>query len=270
MIIETITYTSRTDALEAFARGAAVFGGFAPEALLQLLVKPVQFGAETVSIADIRTVDELAEQANASAHQRHYDAEVAAQDLDGPDQTWGPSPAELIVYTEWLASSAWTTMPPDPTRPRRQVMIWGTGRSYIELVDNEATDSPSQPELRLGIREYRCASAMDWGQAMTSVLTRRFAATGTSVTVGANLIAVERIRQLATYTPEHEREHDDGELPIRAAELALASTGARVDLCDLLFDADAWELCQKHRGDRIKQLTIAGALIAAEIDRLGR
>ena len=31
---------------------------------------------------------------------------------------------------------------------------------------------------------------------------------------------------------------------------------------------DGWGLVTKHRGDRVRQLTIAGALIAAEIDRL--
>ena len=90
---------------------------------------------------------------------------------------------------------------------------------------------------------------------------------------GVELIAAERRRQVEEegWTPEHDATHDCGELAIAAAELAVDGTDAEVDSRD--FDADMWRLVAKHgcngtAPDNIRALVIAGALIAAEIDRL--
>lgn len=86
---------------------------------------------------------------------------------------------------------------------------------------------------------------------------------------GARLIAAERARQVcaAGWTPEHDQDHHgQGELALHAAELALAGT----DWESPLVGDDDWGLVAKHAGDRQRQLVIAGALIAAEIDRLDR
>ncbi len=80
------------------------------------------------------------------------------------------------------------------------------------------------------------------------------------------LIAKERLRQLEQWSPEHDRHHDDGELAVRAAELAVFGTGATVS-CQ---NPDGWGLVEKHRDDRLRQLVIAAALIAAEIDRISQ
>ncbi len=100
---------------------------------------------------------------------------------------------------------------------------------------------------------------------------------------GADLIAVERQRQIDQegYDETHDAEHDDGSLAVHAAVLAVFTTDASVDdpceragripLSQLGGGGayDSWGLLGKHGGDRIRQLVIAGALIAAEIDRLG-
>lgn len=87
---------------------------------------------------------------------------------------------------------------------------------------------------------------------------------------GVGLIAAERLRQVEQegWTPEHDDSHVRGELATVAAELVVDGTGAEVVSPD--GDWDPWNLVVHHREDRIRQLVIAGALIAAEIDRLQR
>jgi hypothetical protein len=85
---------------------------------------------------------------------------------------------------------------------------------------------------------------------------------------GVNLIKQERMRQICEegYSPGHDDEHTDGVLATAAAELLVRSIGGDViNLCGDDFD-DKWGLVRKHEKDREKQLIIAGALIAAEID----
>jgi hypothetical protein len=101
---------------------------------------------------------------------------------------------------------------------------------------------------------------------------------------GIDLIAEERQRQIEEegWTPEHDDQHTNNELAFAAAcyaasplaiykHLGISSeeTGANghsfVELWPWSFE---WDKRDKH--GRIKQLKIAGALIAAEIDRLNR
>lgn len=104
---------------------------------------------------------------------------------------------------------------------------------------------------------------------------------------GVDRIARERRRQIEEegWTPEHDDGHDDGSLAVAAALLAVDATDAKVEHPD--FDVEVmggptWmeRLAWKHsyRNDvaadkppsTIRRLEIAGALIAAEIDRLQR
>lgn len=90
-------------------------------------------------------------------------------------------------------------------------------------------------------------------------------------TTGARLIAAERQRQISQegWTPEHDDEHQRHELIVAAMAYANGS----------LFESagsvppDYWpwdEVSWKPSDDPIRNLTKAGALIAAEIDRLQR
>lgn len=78
---------------------------------------------------------------------------------------------------------------------------------------------------------------------------------------GAVRIFNERIRQVNAegYTPEHDDEHDTGEL--LAAAIAYINEDPR---------EWPWDGEPKLKGDRLSDLTKAGALVAAEIDRLIR
>jgi hypothetical protein len=110
---------------------------------------------------------------------------------------------------------------------------------------------------------------------------------------GAERIAAERRRQIEGegWTPEHDDEHTDGALAYSAVAYAApepvfvyreAETaffcGNTGDRGDRQLQPAGWRevthfgSCIDKRGqhDRIRQLEIAGALIAAEIDRLTR
>jgi hypothetical protein len=87
---------------------------------------------------------------------------------------------------------------------------------------------------------------------------------------GVDLIAAERLRQVEAegWTAEHDDEHTTGELATAAACYALPSVHRRFDggmPAFWPFEMGAWK---PSPDDRIRELVKAGALIAAEIDRL--
>ena len=97
--------------------------------------------------------------------------------------------------------------------------------------------------------------------------------------LGAELIAAERQRQIKDegWTPEHDDEHDMGEMA--AAAMCYASLVIDKDISHIMetdsgqfarewwpWDMEWW----KPSKDPIRNLVKAGALIAAEIDRLQR
>lgn len=98
---------------------------------------------------------------------------------------------------------------------------------------------------------------------------------------GVEQIAAERARQIAVegWTPEHDDRHTDGALAVAAKSYVWAATIATGD--DLIMKATiidrripipgwpkGWEF--KPSDDPVRNLVKAGALIAAEIDRLER
>jgi hypothetical protein len=115
-----------------------------------------------------------------------------------------------------------------------------------------------------------------------------------SVPSGAGLIAAERAKQIAVegYTAAHDDEHTDGEIGMAAAcfaapeQIYVRANGRRgttysdpwpwgyVVRGRSIDDADGFRLHttaeRKEGKDRLRQLVIAGALIAAEIDRIQR
>jgi hypothetical protein len=92
---------------------------------------------------------------------------------------------------------------------------------------------------------------------------------------GADLIADERTTQrLKGYDSIHDARHDDGSMLDVAQEILLNLESVVIGQQLILGEEAPWPLKlmdhigRKHKGDRIKILTIAGAMIAAEIDRL--
>lgn len=95
---------------------------------------------------------------------------------------------------------------------------------------------------------------------------------------GIELIAAERQRQITQegWTPEHDDIHQNGELAVAAftyssAALLLISGGTVDEVRKRLAHPWPWSLeWFKVSADPIRNLEKAGALLAAEIDRLKR
>jgi len=95
------------------------------------------------------------------------------------------------------------------------------------------------------------------------------------------LIAEERARQISVegWTPEHDDAHSDSELARAAASYAMPGWLRNLHVRPICIEAThtlhakiwPWEIrWWKPSEDRIRELVKAGALIAAEIDRLQR
>ena len=91
------------------------------------------------------------------------------------------------------------------------------------------------------------------------------------MSIGLDLIALERKRQLEVHnwTPEHDAVHDEEEIALAA--MYYACPKSIIFLVESLWPKN-WDLhyAQKGESTRIRDLEKAGALIAAEIDRLKR
>ena len=90
---------------------------------------------------------------------------------------------------------------------------------------------------------------------------------------GVELIANERERQINVkgWTPEHDDMHKDGALRVVAAMCACDGTDAKVfDPLNRDFGIIKRHGYQGEEPDEIHLLAVAGALIAAEIDRILR
>lgn len=86
---------------------------------------------------------------------------------------------------------------------------------------------------------------------------------------GIELIAEERQRQIEEegWTQEHDKEHKDGELSLAAICYTLHDKYRPIGYPPIPWpwSEEYWKPAPE---DRVKELTKAGALIAAEIDRL--
>ncbi|MEI8244598.1 MAG: hypothetical protein WCI51_02140 [Lentisphaerota bacterium] len=89
------------------------------------------------------------------------------------------------------------------------------------------------------------------------------------VNTGVELIAEERDRQITVegWTVEHDRQWKDGELAIAAACYSLPEKRLSISFRKKIWP---WDLrwWKPSPANRIRELQKAGALIAAEIDRL--
>lgn len=96
------------------------------------------------------------------------------------------------------------------------------------------------------------------------------------MTTGAELIAKERQRQIDVegWIADDDDEQLHGELAIAAACYAIKDTDAKINNPDAHDAADGWPWGEEHdkrdQHSNLKCMVIAGALLAAEIDRMLR
>jgi len=94
---------------------------------------------------------------------------------------------------------------------------------------------------------------------------------------GVELIAVERQRQIEAkgYSSMHDNQHGDSEMAFAACYYAMPcmirEDGVTITP-DRMFEETGWDpsYAKRSQKSRVQRLVVAGALIAAEIDRLKR
>ncbi|AZB65012.1 hypothetical protein EBL87_15150 [Cereibacter sphaeroides] len=92
------------------------------------------------------------------------------------------------------------------------------------------------------------------------------------MTKAAQDVLSERARQISVegWTPEHDDEHDDGQMALAAATFACASTFSDDDRPHIEPDFWPWDRSWLKLTTPRRDLVKAGALILAEIERLDR
>lgn len=138
----------------------------------------------------------------------------------------------------------------------------------IRFIDRAlAMRSDRLGQMALEAKEPSAAAALSRGAARHLQL-RELIKAELSMS-GADMIQAERARQKTSegYTARHDAAHDQGELGWAAAHYAAPGPVVHEENGALVWPfGGACDKKQKH--DRIRQLTIAGAFCAAEIDRL--
>lgn len=140
---------------------------------------------------------------------------------------------------------------------------------YAMAMTRQAARGPRAAALRDALSPCRDAfeAIADAGDEAADAIEMALAREVRDALTGASMISAERASQALKWSAEHDADHQRGQLAIAAAQLAADGTDAEVtDPHGTL----AWGLVSKHRSDRLKQLMVAGALIAAEIDRMLR
>lgn len=144
------------------------------------------------------------------------------------------------------------------------VLTFG-GEANTELDVTFGSEGHSGPGLYVSFPDYPDEGSIFIGRVEE--------AEGAAATEGVCAILLERFRQLNTegWTPEHDDEHQSGELAAAAACYALAAVDPEgITPFEQLPVVWPWERgWYKPKNHRVA-LVKAGALIAAEIDRLGR
>lgn len=141
-------------------------------------------------------------------------------------------------------------------------------------------------------REPHYCAAMAQVDKLAAIIAKHAPASPSAAAGGADLIAAERRRQIEAegWDVAHDDEHDAGEMALAAAcyatPIPLLAEVIRQVPCNCReagcphvgmtapATTDPWpwseEWDKRRKHDRLRQLVIAGALIAAEIDRLKR
>lgn len=177
--------------------------------------------------------------------------------LDAPTET-GQTEAEAVAYWNRRAAPA---LPQDVA-------------AQIKWLRKEA-DQEAFRSVANFIRGIADTLAIQEAQITAQSSTIASAREVIEPSPGVVAIAAERRRQIEVegWTPEHDDTHRDGEMAVAGACYALNT----MNDCDgpqtRFVGAELWPWLDdwwKPSGDRIRDLEKAGALIAAEIDRLTR
>jgi hypothetical protein len=142
-------------------------------------------------------------------------------------------------------------------------------KDAVAVADARLNDVPESVD-READRNLFAAGYLAAAGSIKSALERLSAPTSDGITI----IAAERRRhfQVEDWTPEHDDDHVHGEMAIAAACYAVLHTDASVKYPDDNPEGSGWPWGAEwfKPKDEIHNLARAGALMAAEIDRLKR
>jgi hypothetical protein len=206
---------------------------------------------------------------------RNYRGEVS-------ERTIAPN---RIVYgtTDWHPEPGWLLEAVDVEKKATR---------EFALADCDFRMVPAQPAQGEAVAPWRMALenaaqmaeqgilSMDGGQAASeirSLAPDRYSppdSAGELDALGQAALDVlaERARQISAegWTPEHDDQHDNGEIAKAAGCYALASSYYHIDPYAAVLSVWPWERASLKPSDPRRDLVKAGALILAEIERLDR
>lgn len=148
---------------------------------------------------------------------------------------------------------------------KTRVAEFGKVHANIVPGNGEGVEVPATPESIKSAIDY-LQSEWDGAEIRATEIEQQNKALRDALDGGVALIAQKRASQTSkhNWTPGHDDEHTDGSLAVQAAILACKETDATV--VDQL-DRSPWSILSETR---IDELAVAGALLAAEIDRKKR
>lgn len=162
-----------------------------------------------------------------------------------------------------LAVMRWAAAEIDRLRAQRH--------AALALADDLDRDAPARPPAPVIAARLRAAldAGPSYALSVSEAAAIRTEATA-SISPGTELIAAERRRQITAegWTPQHDDRHSHGELAKAAAcYLSAPSVWSPHLPKGWPWEPQGWK---PTPADRVRELVKAGALVAAEIDRLNR
>lgn len=178
----------------------------------------------------------------------------------GPEPVTAADPALLVPGSEWM----------DP-EDGEVVRVESIGSTVSRLrVAEVLVQAENMEPVGTKVRRYLSSA---WQRVSPPPAEAPDVEPGQTASEGARRIAAERQRQMAdkAWTPEHDDTHGQGELAVAAAAYALHGIASNLSAMHVsAMQLWPWEPEGWKPKDRLRNLERAGALIAAEIDRLSR
>ncbi|WP_206523214.1 MULTISPECIES: hypothetical protein [unclassified Mesorhizobium] len=184
-------------------------------------------------------------------------------------QSGGYDPARVLALRDYV----WNREAGEPSQEAGGVQITLAAYCLAHDLDMHEAGETELARIWTKVDKIRAKqAARPVGSALPVALAPAQAVPGDMVSSAIADIASERQRQISAegWTPEHDDAHSAGELAAAAACYAASAKGHGFISLDRAPSRWPWSLDWWKPTDRRRDLVKAGALIAAEIERLDR